>query len=67
MSPNGPYSSSYAMLAWSMKVGLPFWFTFVHKVILVITQGCIGVDEQHLWMGLDGLIGLINQLGPILD
>ena len=27
-------------------------FTFVHKSVLVITQGCIGVSEQSLWIGL---------------
>ena len=45
-------------------------FTFVHKGILVIMQGCIGVSEQGLWIGLmDQLvnpIGLINQSEPIL-
>ena len=27
-------------------------YTFVHKGILVIMQGCIGVSEQSLWIGL---------------
>ena len=45
-------------------------FTFVHKGILVIMQGCIEVSDQGLWIGLiDSLVGpirLINKLEPIL-
>ena len=45
-------------------------FTFVHKGVLVIMQGCIEVIDQGLWIGLIdslvGPIGLINKLIPIL-
>ena len=27
-------------------------FTFVHNDVLVIMQGCIGISEQSLWIGL---------------
>ena len=45
--------------------------TFVLKGVLVIMQGYTKVSEQGLqiWLidELISLIGLINQLGPILD
>ena len=45
-------------------------FFVVHKGILVIMQGYIGVSEQGLWIRLIdqlvGPIGLIKQLEPIL-
>ena len=43
----------------------------MHKGVLIIMQGCKGVSEQGLWIGLIdklvGLIGLINQSQPILS
>ena len=29
-----------------------FQFTFVHKGILVIMLGCIGISEWHIWIEL---------------
>ena len=46
-------------------------FTFIHKGILIITQGCIEVSEQGLWIGLIdqlvGLVGLINNWARLSD
>ena len=46
-----PALRSYNLLAWVIKVRLDR-FTLVHKGVLVIIQGCIGVSEQGLWIGL---------------
>ena len=44
-------------------------FILVHKAILVISQGCIGDNEQGIWFGLidylDGPMRLIIKLRPI--
>ena len=54
-----PALRSYNLLAWVIKVGLAR-FTFVHKGVLVIIQGCIGVSEQGLWIGLlDSLVRFV--------
>ena len=61
--PIGPSSSCFELIYF---VGMSFegWigckFTFMHKSVLVIMQGCIGVSEQGVW------IRLINKLEPIL-
>ena len=31
---------------------IDFWFTLMHKDVLVITKGCIGDSEHDLWIGL---------------
>ena len=51
----GPYGPRYELI---YLVGTDYegWigsrFTFEHKDILVIMQGCIEVSEQGLWIGL---------------
>ena len=51
MGPNGPFFELYTLLAQIMRV-IDSRFTFVHKGILIITQGCIGVSEQGLLIEL---------------
>ena len=70
MGPSGPPSELIYLVGKGYEGQIDSRFTFVHKGILLITQGCIGVNEQGLWIGLIdqlvGVVGLINQLGPIL-
>ena len=70
MGPSGPYSKLIYLVGMGYEGRIGFRFTFVHKGILVIMQGYIGVSEQGLWIRLiDQLVGpivLINQLEPIL-
>ena len=40
-------------------------FTFVYKTILVIMQGCIGANEQSLWIGL--IDYLVNPIGLLIN
>ena len=53
MGPNGPHSK----LIYLVGIGYESWidsrFTFVHKGILVIMQGCTTVSEQGLYIGLN--------------
>ena len=71
MGPNGPYSKLIYLVDMDYEGQISFKFTFVHKNVLVIMEGCVGVSEQGLWIGLIdklvGLIGLINQSQPILS
>ena len=68
-------SGSCSKLIYLVGMGYEGWigsrFIFVHKGVLIIMQGCKGVSEQGLWIGLIdklvGLIGLINQSQPILS
>ena len=70
IGPNGPRSELIYLVDMGYEGRIGSKFTFVHKGVLVITQGCIGLSEQGLWIGLmDQLvnpIGLINQSEPIL-
>ena len=70
MGPNGPCSELIYLVGMDYEGQIGFKFTFVHKGVSIITQGFIRLSEQSLWIGLIdslvGLIGLINQLGPIL-
>ena len=52
MGPNGLRSKLIYFVGMSYEGRIDFKFTFVHKGVLVITQGCIGVSEQVLWIGL---------------
>ena len=42
----------------------------MHEGVLVMMQGCIGNNEQGIWIELidylDSPMWLINQLGPVL-
>ena len=70
MGPNGPYSKLIYLVDMDYEGQISFKFTFVHKDVLVIMEGCAGVSEQGIWIWLIdylvGPIGLINQLWPIL-
>ena len=46
MDPNGPYSELIYLVGIGYEGQIDFRFTFVHKDILVISLGCIGVSEQ---------------------
>ena len=52
MEPSGPRSKLIYLVGMGYEGRIGSRFTFVHKDILVITQGCIGVSEQGLWIGL---------------
>ena len=52
ISPNGPRSKLMYLVAMGYEGRIGFRFTFMHKGILVITQGCIGVSKQGIWIGL---------------
>ena len=48
MGPNGPHSKLIYLVGMDYKGRISFRFTFVHKGVLVITQGYIGVSKQGL-------------------
>ena len=50
MGPNGPYSELIYFVGMDYESWIGSKFTFVHKGVLVITQGCIGLSEQGLWI-----------------
>ena len=52
MDPNGPCSELIYLVGMGYKSRIDSTFTFVYKGILVITQGCIRVSEQGLWIWL---------------
>ena len=52
MRPNGPCSKLIYFVSMGYRSRIGSTLTFVHKGILVIIQGCIGVSEQDLWIGL---------------
>ena len=58
MSPNGSRSKLIYLVGMDYEGRIGSKFTFVHKGVLVITQDCIGVSEQSLWIGL--IIGIID-------
>ena len=45
MGPNCPCSELIYLVDIGYEGQIYSTFTFVHKVVLVITQGCIGVSE----------------------
>ena len=52
MGPNGPQSKLIYLVCMGYEGHIDCTFTFVYETILVIMQGCIGVSEQSLWIGL---------------
>ena len=52
MGLSGPHSQLIYLVGMGYEGWIGSNYTFVHKGILVITQGCIGVSEQGLWIGL---------------
>ena len=70
MGPSVPHTKLIYLVGMGYEGQIDTRFTFVHKGILVIMQGCIEVSDQGLWIGLIdslvGPIGLINKLIPIL-
>ena len=52
IGPNGPHLELIYLVGMGYDGWISSRFTFVHKGILVITQGCIGVSVQGLWIGL---------------
>ena len=60
MGPNGPCSKLIYLVGMGYEGRIGSMFTFVHKGILVIMQGCIGVCEQLInyapfWVRLSDL------------
>ena len=53
MSPNGPRSELIYLVGMGYESWIDSRFTFVHKGILVIMQGCTTVSEQGLYIGLN--------------
>ena len=45
MDPSGPRSELIYLVGMGYKGWIGSKFTFVHKGVLVITQGCIGISE----------------------
>ena len=70
IGPSGPRYELIYLVGMGNEGWIDFRFTSMHKGILVIMQGYIGVSEQGLWIRLIdqlvGPIGLIKQLEPIL-
>ena len=52
MGPIGSCSELIYLVGMGYESRIDFRFTFMHKGILVIMQGCIGVSERGLWIGL---------------
>ena len=48
MGPSGPRFELIYVVGMGYEGRIGFRFTFVHKNILLIMQGCIGVSEQGL-------------------
>ena len=48
MGPNGPHSELIYLVGMGYEGRIDSTFTFVHKGVLVTTQGCIRVSEQGL-------------------
>ena len=52
IGPSDPHSKLMYLIGMDYEGRVGFRFTFVHKSVLVIMQGCIGVSEQGLWIRL---------------
>ena len=52
MNPSGPRSKLIYHDDVIYELWISFLFIFVHKGVLVITQGCTRDSEQVLWIGL---------------
>ena len=52
IGPSNPYFELIYFVSMVYEGQIGSRCTFVHKWILVITQGYIGVSEQGLWIGL---------------
>ena len=52
MGPSGPHYELIFLNGVVYEGWMGFQFTFVYKGVLVIMQCCIGMSEQHLWIGL---------------
>ena len=52
MGPNGPRSKLIYLVDTDYEGWIGSRFTFVHKSILVIMEGCTRVSEQGLWIWL---------------
>lgn len=52
MGLSGPCFELIYLVGTDYEGQIGFRFSFVHKGVLVITQGCIEVSEQGLWIGL---------------
>ena len=50
MGPNGHRSKLIYLVGMDYEGQIDSKFTFVHKGVLIITQGCIKVSEQGLWI-----------------
>ena len=52
MGPSGPRLKLIYLIGMDYEGRISWRFTFVHKGALVITQGCIRICKQGLWIGL---------------
>ena len=52
MGPSDPYFELIYLVCMGYEGRIDFKFTFVHKGILIIMQGCPGGSEQGLWIEL---------------
>ena len=48
MGPNGPRFKLIYLISMGYEGWISSKFTFVHKGVLIIMQGCIGVSERGL-------------------
>ena len=49
---NGLRSELIYLVSMGYEGQIGFRFTFVHKGVLVIMQGCVGLIEQGIWIRL---------------
>ena len=52
MGPSDPYFELIYLVGMGYEGRIDFKFTFVHKGVLLITQGWIWVSEQGFWIWL---------------
>ena len=51
IGPNGLHFELLYLVGTNYEGEIDSRFTFVHKGVLVIMQGCIRVSEQGIWIG----------------